>query len=313
MLKAGILFGEERRVEEDLRAVKLAEELGYDSVWFGEHAGIRDALTLMGMSAVLTKALKIGSCAINAYTRNVGTVAAAANTLSSAAPGRIMLSIASGEEILENFGIKKASPLKEMKEFITALKLLMSGKPVEFSGDFIKLRNARTEKAIDVPVYLAATGFKMLSLGAEIADGIMLNFLVDDNYLEKAHAIIGGKKAFQLIAVSLNRDQSYDDAKRFMAKFFYLAPEFFRSIVGPDVIRSVQRVIKGWPPPSDELDLASKLVPDEAVSKLMAAGSIKEIESYVHRVAERWGSYPVFYIVSKDHEFVMNQLSKIII
>lgn len=306
---AGILLGEERSVEDDLKVVKLAEELGYDSIWFGEHAGMRDALVLMGMAAVLTKSLRIGSCAINPYTRNVGTVAAAANALSHIAPGRIMLGIASGEEVLHRFGIKKASPLNEMKEFITALKLLLKGEPANFDGKFVKLSGARTERPVDVPVYLAATGFKMLSLGAEIADGLMLNFLVDEAYLEKAHSLIGNKKTFQLIAVSLNREGSYDEAKRFIAKFFYLSPGFFKSIVDPSIVDEVRSSIRGWPPPREDLERAGRLVPDEAVKRLMAAGSFNEIEEYVSKVAEKKGSYPIFYIVSKDFEHVMKSLS----
>jgi len=306
--QAGILLGEERSVEDDLKIVKLAESLGYDSVWFGEHAGIRDALVLMGMALTIAKRLSVGSCAINAYTRNVGTVAAALNTMSFVAPGRVMLGVASGEEILSNYGIKKVSPLNEMREFITSLRLLMSGERVNFNGAFVTLRNARAERRLDVPVYLAATGKKMLSLGAEIADGVILNFLTDLSYLEAAHRIIGNKRSFQLIAVSLNRDGSTSDARRFMAKFFFLAPALFRSSVDPETIERVRSLIRGWPPSSEELETAEKAVPDEAVSRLMAAGSPNEVEEYISRVALKWGSYPVFYIVSKDYEYAMRKL-----
>ncbi|MGC8599992.1 MAG: LLM class flavin-dependent oxidoreductase [Nitrososphaeria archaeon] len=306
--QAGILLGEERSVEDDLKIVKLAESLGYDSVWFGEHAGIRDALVLMGMALTVAKRLRVGSCAINAYTRNVGTVAAALNTLSFVAPGRVMLGVASGEEILSNYGIKKVSPVNEMREFITSLRLLMSGERVNFNGTFVALKNARAERRLDVPVYLAATGKKMLSLGAEIADGVILNFLTDLSYLEAAHRIIGNKRSFQLIAVSLNRDGSTSDARRFMAKFFFLAPALFRSSVDPETIERVRSLIRGWPPSSKELGLAEKVVPDETVSRLMAAGSPNEVEEYISKVAHKWGSYPVFYIVSKDYEYAMRKL-----
>lgn len=310
--KAGILLGEERSVDDELKIVKLAESLGYDSVWFGEHAGIRDALVLMGMALMITERLKIGSCAINAYTRNVGTVAAALNTMSSLAPGRVMLGVASGEEILSNFGVKKVSPLNEMREFITSLRLLMSGGRVNFNGAFITLKNARTERKLNVPIYLAATGKKMLSLGAEIADGVILNFLTDLNYIETAHRIIGNKRSFQLIAISLNRDGSTSDAKRFMAKFFFMAPGLFRSSVDHETIEKVRSLIRGWPPSSEELEIAEKAVPDEALSRLIAAGSSNEVEEYISKVALKWGSYPVFYIVSKDYEYAMKKLKNAI-
>jgi len=310
--EAGILLGEERTVEDDMKIVILAEKLGYDSVWFGEHAGIRDALVLMGMGSMITKSLKIGSCAINVYTRNIGTVIAALNTIISIAPGRVMLGVASGEEILTNFGIKKVSPVNEMREFINSLKLLLSGMSVNFNGNFVKLKDAKAERNIDVPVYLAATGKKMLSLGAEIADGLILNFLTDLSYIEAAHKIIGNKKSFQLIAVSLNKENSLLDAKKFMSKFFFLAPDMFKSLVDPEIIEMVRSNIKKWPPSEEELEISSKVIPDEVVNKLMAAGSLSNIEEYVYKVAFNWNSYPIFYIVSKDYDYAMKALKKVI-
>ncbi|MEM4093191.1 MAG: LLM class flavin-dependent oxidoreductase [Conexivisphaerales archaeon] len=312
-MKIGILIGEEREISESLKMTKVAEKLGYDSLWFGEHTGIRDALLSMGMAAMASSKIKLGSCAINAYTRNVGVVAAAVNTLSWIAPDRIMLGIASGEEVLSSFGIRKREPLNEMKEFIVALRLMFEGKQVNYHGSHVNLNDAKIERKLNIPILLAATGPKMLELGSRIADGVILNFLVTSSYMASAHRIVGKKQVYQLIAVSLNRDGSNDDGKKLISKFFFLAPEFFRSIgIAEEVINSVITKIKSWPPNLDDLNDASRLIPDDIVRQLMASGTAEEILSYIIGIVNRWNVYPILYLTSGDIIYALNELGKVL-
>ena len=41
-------------------------------------------------------------------------------------------------------------------------------------------------RAKDVPIYIGATGMQMMELTGEIADGVVLNYLVDPNYNAEA-------------------------------------------------------------------------------------------------------------------------------
>ncbi len=313
-MKAGILIGEERGVSEAVKMARLADELGYDSVWFGEHIGIRDALVSMGMMATITRKVKLGSCAINPYTRNVGVVAAAINTLSEVAAGRIMLGIASGEEVLGSFGIRKQKPLQEMAEFINALKLVLNGERVNYHGSLVELRDAKAERKLEIPILMAATGYRMLELGSKIADGIILNFLTNSSYIARAHSIVGKKRIYQLIAVSLNRDGSNDDGKKLISKFFFLAPDFFRSIgIDHETVDAVVSRIREWPPSDNDLDSASKLIPDSVVEQLMASGTTDEVLSYITNLTNKWNIYPIIYITSNDYNYAINELARSLI
>ncbi len=40
----------------------------------------------------------------------------------------------------------------------------------------------------DVPIYIGATGMKMMELTGEIADGVVLNYLVSPDYNSTRHA-----------------------------------------------------------------------------------------------------------------------------
>ena len=307
---AGILIGEERSVNDAVNMTRLAEELGFDSVWFGEHVGIRDALVMSSLALASTKKISVGTCAINVYTRNIGTVLASVNTLDSYYPKRFMLGIASGEEVLNNFGIVKKSPLNEMKEFLLNLKALFSGEIVNYEGSFIKLRQAKGEKKLNVPIYLAATGPKMLSLGSKFADGVILNFLTTYQYVEQAHKIIGNVKSFQLIAAFIEKNNSLETAKEFLSKFFFLAPEFFKSMgISENIILSAKSKIRAWPPEKIELEEASKEIPDEVVKKLIATGKGKEVIKFTKELISPWGSYPIFYIVSEDYAYAIEEIS----
>lgn len=307
------MIGEERSISESLDMSKLAEDLGFDFVWFGEHIGIRDALVMASLTLSNTYRIKAGTCAINVYTRNVGSVLAAANTIDGYAPGRFTLGIASGEEVLGQFGVVKNSPFKEMKEFLISFKELMTGEPVSFEGSLVKLKNARGERKMNIPVYVAATGPKLLMLGSKYADGVILNFLTTQEYISSAHSLIGGAKAFQLIAVSLNKSGSLDDAKKFLSKFFFLAPDFFKSLeIDKNVIDKARSKISFWPPSEESLERASAEIPDGVVRKLMAAGSLEEISRFVRSITQPWNSIPVFYIVSQDYGYALEELSKML-
>ena len=75
-----------------------------------------------------------------------------------------------------------------MKETVLILKRLLAMERVTFHGEFIHVDgieldvvHGRTEPR-NVPVYIGATGNKMMELTAEIADGVVLNYCVPPEY-----------------------------------------------------------------------------------------------------------------------------------
>ena len=46
----------------------------------------------------------------------------------------------------------------------------------------------------DVPIYIGATGMQMMELTGEIADGVVLNYLVDPDYNDQAMEALGTRR-----------------------------------------------------------------------------------------------------------------------
>src|SRR5947199_6129678 len=77
---------------EVMEKVKIADELGYDSIWLGESWGY-ELFTSMADLARVTKRIKIGAGIANIYSRTPAVLASATATLDERSNGRIILGL----------------------------------------------------------------------------------------------------------------------------------------------------------------------------------------------------------------------------
>src|SRR5215469_13402361 len=75
-----------------IEKVKLADELGFDSVWLGESWGY-ELFTSMADLVRATKRIKIGAGIANIYSRTPALIAMSAATLDERSGGRILLGL----------------------------------------------------------------------------------------------------------------------------------------------------------------------------------------------------------------------------
>ncbi len=102
-------------------------------------------------------------------TRHLSVTANAFATVDHIAGGRTILGIGSGDTALYLLG-KKFVNLAGMRETLTVLRALLDGEPVTYEGQ--ELRS--NWKKPGLPIFLAADGPKMLALGGELADGVIV-------------------------------------------------------------------------------------------------------------------------------------------
>ena len=105
-----------------------------------------------------------------------------------------------------------------MREHVEALHALFNMKTVNVDGEFVKLKDVHLlKKPISIPIYIGATGFRMMELAGEIADGVLLNYLVSPTYNKQALEFVAkgaskvGRKLTdldtpQLVACSIDED-----------------------------------------------------------------------------------------------------------
>jgi 5,10-methylenetetrahydromethanopterin reductase len=165
-------------VAEIARWSRRAEVNGFDSVWISEDPYFRDATTILSLLGASTKRVKIASCILNVYTKNPVYMAMAAATINEICNGRLILGIGRGvRSLIEGeLHIRYGSYLTYVREYIECLRKLLAGESVVYDGKEIELTGARLRfQSKPIPIYLAATGPKMLRLAGELADGVILN------------------------------------------------------------------------------------------------------------------------------------------
>jgi 5,10-methylenetetrahydromethanopterin reductase len=172
---------------------KVSEELGFSHVWVGDsHLIWREAYVNMAAMALSTSQVKLGTGVTNPLTRHPSVVASAYATLEEYAPGRMIVGIGLGDSSVETMGMKP-STLANFKKSLQQMRELFAGGEFQLDTGKIHLLHPCKSK---VPIYVAASGPKMLELSGRIADGIIVLVGVADEYI--AHAkekIAAGAKA----------------------------------------------------------------------------------------------------------------------
>src|SRR5262249_61368812 len=77
-------------------------------------------------------------------------------------------------------GLTFAPSIQQIREAVQIIRMVAAGERVSFEGKFYRVKNFRLAvppPAKPVRVVLAALGPEMLELAAEIADGVVLNWI----------------------------------------------------------------------------------------------------------------------------------------
>ena len=114
-------------------------------------------------------------------------------TLDDLAPGRILCGLGAWwDPLAAKVGVSRRKPLTAMREVVQVVRSLLANETVTFQGDFVSLDGVELDylyqerKPNNVPIYIGATGLKMMELTGEIADGVVLNYLVSPDYNARA-------------------------------------------------------------------------------------------------------------------------------
>ncbi len=163
---------------EVMEKVKLADELGYDSIWLGESWGY-ELFTSMGDLVRITKRIKIGAGIANIYSRTPALIASTVATLDERSGGRIILGLGpSSANVVEHWhGLSFQKPVKRTREYVEIIRMILRGERLVYHGEFFNLERGFKLRfkplRADLPIYIAAMGPKNVVQTGEIADGVM--------------------------------------------------------------------------------------------------------------------------------------------
>ncbi|NPA30659.1 MAG: LLM class flavin-dependent oxidoreductase [Chloroflexi bacterium] len=332
MKRAALYLQDAHDLREGLDDVRYAEKMGFEAVWQAESRLVRDAIVPMAAYAAVTERIKIGSGVINNWTRNIGLLAATFLTLDDLAPGRIIAGLGAWwDPLARNVGIIRRKPLKAMRETVIVLRRLLNMERVTFHGEFVHVDGIELDvvhgrrEPRNVPIYIGATGPKMLALAGEIADGVLLNYCVPPEYNDWALEQIekGARKAGrslddidrpQLIVASVDEDRevAIDRTRELLVQYLAQQPHIAKaSGVSEEVVREIQSIL-GWPATHEQIQRAKHLVPEDLIHRITASGTPEEARAKVKEYLDRGATSPVLYSVGGDVRLLIDTFSPLL-
>lgn len=187
-------YGKFANAREIAGLMRQAEERGFESGFFSETIEImRDSVTTLAAIGLNTSRLTLGTTQ-TVRLRSPIVMAQTLASLDELTGGRMMLAPgACTRSHSRVHALVHADPAQTLREYIEAIRLLLTGETVSYQGQFVcfdqvglKWKPVRTR----VPIYLPATSRTGLKLAGELGDGVVLNAVCSPEYTRNAIAII---------------------------------------------------------------------------------------------------------------------------
>lgn len=324
--RVGLYLQDDFTLKESLDFVKYAEARGFDSVWQAETRLVRDSVVPIAAYASVTSRIRVASGVMNIWTRNAATIASEFLTLDDLAQDRIICGLGAWyDSLAAQVGVKRHKYLLAVREVVDSVRRLLSMERVTFHGEFVQLNDVLLDAsggrrdARRIPIYVGAVGPKMMALAGEIADGVLLNYMVAPSYNEMAvsQIEIGAKQAYrsifnvdrpQLIICSAHSERkiALDYARRFVTQYIIEQPHVMRANgVYHALIEDVLQIVKS-PNIANALERAMRLVPDDVVQMVTASGAPADCRAKVREYIAAGATFPVLYPLHPDVRFMID-------
>ncbi|HEY7243990.1 MAG TPA: LLM class flavin-dependent oxidoreductase [Xanthobacteraceae bacterium] len=323
MDKLGFCFLDRPSITQQLELVQQVESLGYHSAWVCETRLAHEGFSVLGAFAARTKRIKLCTGVVNTWTRGPALMAMTLATLDELAPGRVICGLgAYWDPLAWKQGIERSKPLKQMREYVTALRKLLHLDTFSCEGEFVKLRDISLDlghrskrEPKDVKLYIGPTGPLMTQLAGEVADGALLNGLLSVDYTRqmmdwiKMGAAKSGRslQAFeqpQLVNISLGDDEAEarNLSRYVVTKYLGQQPHIGKaSGLEPELIERIKQTMGGWPARPGGIEDAMKLVSDNVTDSLTISGSVTKVKDRTYEWVEAGISYPIILPLSENY------------
>jgi 5,10-methylenetetrahydromethanopterin reductase len=288
-----------------------AESLGYDSVWFHESLFQRDALSYISALLLSTSRIRVGSGAINTYTRHPLTAAASFASLSELSGGRAVMGLGLGSfPTVPNIGqrvfpVAETRPLQRIKEYVAISRSFWAGEKLDFHGRFFTAEKMQSDVKLPktVPVYIASLNRLTQRYAGAQADGAILSpsIATTETTREMASRVMEGErmagrtveKASYLLTSVDDDPKKARDAVRGFYFFLYQLGDVIRpeTLAAHGVrLQEIEAFRGAW---KRKDPLAPSMVPDAAVDALSVAGTPDEARARIEEYRKAGVDLPI--------------------
>lgn len=304
-MRLGLLLGFEDSLATLVEIARQGEAAGMGSMYTVE-AG-RSALVPAAAVINATERIRVGTYIVNAYGRDPWLTGLAARDLDELSGGRFVLGVGTGNVHFNEWymGVDSSKPLAKMRDYIEIVRAVVAaraGEPVRYEGKVHQIRwRASWDPARErLPVYLSASGPKMVRLAGEVSDGVGVGIMASTAFLRdivqpnaRAGAAAAGRDpgalAFPMGAqISVNQDEerARDATRASICGLFHPVPHPYydsqlRQLGFAEFADRATQLM-----PAGRVRDAMNLVPEEVIDTMTITGTPQQCAA---RIAEYEG------------------------
>jgi F420-dependent oxidoreductase-like protein len=288
-LRLGVSYDAGSSLAPAIERAKLADHLGYDSLWASQLPPARDTPLVLATYAAATSRIGLGTAVMPIYTRHPTAMAQMALTLDEISGGRFRLGIGVSHQVTVEsmWGLRLIHPVEAMREYAGIVRALTTTGSASVTGEHFTAYTAYTApRRADLPILISALSPRMLELAGEIADGVSLWMCAPD-YIrdvvvptvrkgrEKAGKTLAGFEVEAAVPVCLTRDPAAGLAVFRNTAERYASLPFYRAVLD-----------KTFPEMSDSPN-------DKILAALAGVGDKAELLATIERYQEAGVTLPV--------------------
>lgn len=181
-----------------MRAAQAAEQAGFDGMYVVDSQNLSgDCFVALAMAATVTTRLKLGTGVSNSVTRTAAANATGIASVQRVSNGRAVFGIGRGDSALAHLG-RAPARIRQFERYVKALRAFLAGEAVAFADIDIpdsfapevgsldladSPKQSRIAWIVDgapkVPLEVAATGPKVISIAARYTDRVMFTVGAD--------------------------------------------------------------------------------------------------------------------------------------
>lgn len=148
---------------------QLADDGGFDLIGFGDSQGRwTDVYSMLAVTALRTKRLRMGPFVTNPHTRHPQVSAAAIATIDLLSGGRSFFGMGTGETATRDTGASRPTML-DVEQYGNAVRDLLSQQEAEYRGNTLRM----LWDVPKVPLWIAGIGPRMLRMAGRVGDGVI--------------------------------------------------------------------------------------------------------------------------------------------
>jgi len=177
-VEIGINFNGDLSPRHIVKGSKISEGTGYDCIWIGEAAEYMHPFPIMALVSQETETIKVGTGIISPQLNRCYHIAKAFHTLQEVYGNRFVVGLAPGDyRGLEKTGAATSHSLKKVTSCVMKLRRSLSSNHWSSANASSKMAFEEAPSLEMLPIYVGASGPKMIETGSKVADGVLLNYV----------------------------------------------------------------------------------------------------------------------------------------